>query len=143
MFKLGLDIHGVIDKDPGMFIDYAGYVKYNGGEVHIITGAPFRVAEQQLLDLGSGRRWWTHFFSVQEYMTQEGFRQVLDGDNYPHFAPSDWNRMKADYCRRENISLHIDDQLEYLEFFTTPCMWYSSNPQSQNTNKYKPLFKED
>ena len=36
--KLGLDIHGVIDKRPEDFASLAAAVIWTGGEVHIITG---------------------------------------------------------------------------------------------------------
>lgn len=140
--KLGLDIHGVIDTDPNFFVDLANLVTYKLlGEVHIITGSPYsKKLEQELITYNGGRPFWTHFFSIQTYMTEQGFKHILDDKSYPHFPSEEWDRVKADYCRWNNIDLHIDDEENYAEHFTTPIMLYKKNPQGER-KKYDPLYK--
>ena len=53
------------------------------------------------------------------------------------FENGSWDHIKADYCRKHNISLHIDDTLIYNDFFTTPFarLW-------SHSNKPKPSHKD-
>ena len=52
-FKLGLDIHGVVDAMPDFFSFLTDSFIKNGGEVHIITGGRWDVEfEKQLNDFG-------------------------------------------------------------------------------------------
>lgn len=151
--KLGLDHHGVLDKNPRLFVKMALDVLKLGGEVHIITGSPWSIEiERQLFSYNTislqisynaimGQKYWTHYFSVQEFMTKKGYKHVLDDKGYPHFPASDWNLVKADYCMREEIDLHIDDQLEYLQHFKTPYMLFNHDP-TVTPHRYTPLFKE-
>ena len=64
-FKLGLDIHGVVDSMPEFFSFLTDSFIKNGGEVHLITGAHWdEEFEKQLNELGIK---WTHNFSVYDY----------------------------------------------------------------------------
>lgn len=142
--KLGLDFHGVIDADPNFFVDLSNLVVYKLlGEVHIVTGSPYsEKLFQRLVAYNGGRPFWTHFFSIQTFMTEKGFKHILDDKGYPHFAPADWNLVKGNYCQEHGIDMHIDDQWEYLQHFTTPCMLYRKDPAAYKGAVYKPLFKE-
>ena len=68
--KLGLDIHGVIDKRPEDFASLAAAVIWTGGEVHIITGGSVTEdMKEKVKTLGVA---WTHFFS--EYFRDSFYR---------------------------------------------------------------------
>ena len=61
--------------------------------------------------------------------------QFSDGTIQKRFENGSWDHIKADYCRVNNISLHIDDTLIYNDFFTTPFarLWLNSNkPKSSH-----------
>lgn len=139
--KLGLDIHKTIDANPKMFVDMAKSVK---GEVHILTGIRFTPAvEAELLSYNSGIKWWTHFMSITQYLLDSGQNYTVEGegdDAHFNFEAVSWNRVKADYCKKHNIDLHIDDSPEYLEYFTTPYMLYNFDPTREivrRKDKYK------
>jgi D-lyxose ketol-isomerase len=36
-----------------------------------------------------------------------------------------WNSAKANFCLQNNISIHIDDDRHYLQYFSTPCGYYN------------------
>lgn len=128
--RLGLDIHGVIDKRPEEFAFLAASVISAGGEVHILTGGS--VTEEMKGKVRGFGVAWTHFFSVYDHMESIGEEQVgvirfPDGSEQKKFEPARWDKVKADYCRRHAIDLHIDDTATYGGHFTTPFMLFSAN----------------
>jgi hypothetical protein len=131
-FKLGLDIHGVVDSMPEFFSFLTDSFIKNGGEVHIITGGKWDVDfEKQLNEFGIK---WTHKFSVYDYLISNntpvvGQIQFPDGTVQMKFEHGYWDGVKAKYCQENNISLHIDDTLIYNDFFKTPFarLWSHNN----------------
>jgi len=127
--RLGLDIHGVIDYKPEIFSFISKSVIASGGEVHIITGGSWK---EDLINLvrESGVV-WTHSFSVYDYLKEIGAEengkiQFPDGTIQRKFDSKLWDSIKGDYCRKNNIDLHIDDTEAYCEYFTTPFLLFKS-----------------
>lgn len=128
-FKLGLDIHGVIDHNPDYFIGMAYTNLRCGGEVHIITGISWsEKLVRQLKEFNVlGYEYWTHFFSIDDFLKdKKDF--ITDELGRRHYDATTWNKVKADYCREHSIDMHIDDSPEYLQYFSTPCMLYDPDP---------------
>lgn len=122
-FKVGLDLHGVIDTLPEFFSFLSDSIIKNGGEVHIITGGSWNEDLQGQIE--SYGIQWTHKFSVYDYLIEtgakkEGNHTFIDGSIQDKFSKEIWDRVKADYCRDNDINLHIDDTLVYNDYFTTP-----------------------
>jgi hypothetical protein len=138
-FKLGLDIHGVVDAMPEFFSFLTDSFIKNGGEVHIITGGRWDSEfEKQLNDFGVN---WTHKFSVYDYLKESdaeviGKVQFPDGTIQKKFKNEDWDSVKSQYCKENGIDLHIDDTLIYNNFFSTPFarLWTHSG-QSKAPHK--------
>ena len=138
-FKLGLDIHGVVDAMPEFFSFLTDSFIKNGGEVHIITGGRWDSEfEKQLNDFGVK---WTHKFSVYDYLKESdaeviGKVQFPDGTIQKKFKNEDWDLIKSQYCKENGIDLHIDDTLIYNNFFSTPFarLWTHSG-QSKSPHK--------
>lgn len=130
--KLGLDIHGVIDKDPGIFnkITHQLLDKNETNQVHIITGARYT---KELIDgLASNGVVWTHFFSITDHHRNIGtyMQYKNDDSNQPVIDDYLWDKTKAMYCRNERIDLHIDDSAVYGEYFKgihTEYIHYGNN----------------
>jgi hypothetical protein len=138
-FKLGLDIHGVVDAMPDFFSFLTDSFIKNGGEVHIITGGRWDVEfEKQLNDFGVK---WTHKFSVYDYLKESDYEvigkvQFPDGTIQKKFKNEDWDSVKGRYCKENGIDLHIDDTLIYNNFFSTPfARLWSHNGKPKYTNK--------
>jgi hypothetical protein len=137
-FKLGLDIHGVCDSMPELFSFLTDSFIKNGGEVHIITGGHWNDDFESLLNSLGVK--WTHKFSVYDYLIESGSKitgeiQFPDGTIQKKFENEAWDGAKSNYCRENNISLHIDDTLIYNNFFTTPFarLWtHSNNPKASH-----------
>jgi hypothetical protein len=122
--KLGLDIHGVIDRYPTFFIEAAKrLVQERQAEIHVITGVRFsdRI-DQQLRDYDSGNKWWSHFFSLTDYLISQNCDYTFDKHNRHSFDNLIWDRVKGDYCAENNITLHIDDTERYASYFKTPVI---------------------
>jgi len=134
-FKLGIDVHGVIDAMPEFFAFLTDSFIKNGGEVHIITGGSW--TDELKSEIDSYGVKYTHTFSVYDYLNGGDFEvigriQFPDGMIQNKFGNDDWDHIKGDYCKEHNISLHIDDTMAYNEFFGTPFarLWsHSGQPK--------------
>lgn len=131
-FKLGLDLHGVVDVLPEVFSFMTNAIVNSGGEVHILTGGSWTPElEEQVRKYGIK---WTHTFSVYDHLIEIGAEttgevQFPDGTIQKKFNNEDWDHVKSNYCRDNNISLHLDDTLIYNDYFTTPFarLWSHNN----------------
>lgn len=124
-FKIGLDFHGVIDTIDLSFLSES--IIKNEGEVHIITGGSWtEELENQIKEYGVK---WTHFFSVYDYLMKSNIETIgefsfPDGTIQERFPSNIWDKVKGDYCYKNNISIHIDDTKPYGDFFKTPfCLF--------------------
>jgi len=119
MLRIGLDFHGVIDKNPGLYRALSHLLVNNGHEVHIITGIPF-----MHLDMDWLTKWdikYTHFFSVVDHHESKGTPIQYDEEGEsPKIDPYLWDKTKAEYCAEKDINLHLDDSEVYGMFFSTP-----------------------
>jgi len=138
-YKIGLDVHGVIDDIPDFFAFLTDSIVKNGGEVHILTGGSWtQELESQLLGYGIK---WTHKFSVYDHLIEVGTKivgeiQFPDGTIQKKFEDGAWDKVKAEYCREHSINLHIDDTLIYNDFFTTPfCRLWTHNNKPKASHK--------
>ena len=138
-FKLGLDLHGVIDSIPDEFKFLSNAIVSAGGEVHILTGGSWTdELENQVISYGIR---WTHKFSVYDHLIEIdsntiGEIQFPDGTIQKKFEDGLWDHVKADYCKKHNISLHIDDTLIYNDFFQTPfARLWSHNQKPKASHK--------
>lgn len=118
-FKIGLDLHGVIDADPEHFAALSKAVIAMGGEVHIITGS--MATEALFAWLKERGIKYTKVFSISSYHAAEGTKMNYD-ERGPWMDSEIWNRSKAEYCSREGIDLHIDDSDVYGKYFATPYL---------------------
>ena len=131
-FKIGLDLHGVIDALPEFFEFLTDSVIKNGGEIHIITGGSWNQDLEDLINSYGVK--WTHKFSVYDHLIEIGTPttgeiKFPDGTIQSKFVGDAWDKAKGDYCRENEISFHIDDTLIYNDFFTTPFtrLWTHNN----------------
>jgi hypothetical protein len=133
--KIGLDLHGVIDAMPEFFSFFTKAIIKSGGEIHIITGG---TTEKDIELLKKYNIQWTNIFSITDYHKKLGTPTTVPHPHHGFLMVSDdeWDRTKADYCRREGIDLHIDDTLVYNDYFTTPfCRLWSHNNKPKSPDK--------
>jgi hypothetical protein len=116
--KIGLDFHGVITENPKLFSQLSKVLCRTGHEVHIITGS--KVTSGLLNKLKEFDIEYTHMFSIVDYHEQMGTEITEYENNTPRIEDKMWDRTKAQYCKENNIDLHIDDSPMYGRYFTTP-----------------------
>jgi len=116
--KIGLDVHGVIDKYPTFVAQYTLNKINSGNEIHIITGQEREFVEPLVKSLGVP---FTHFFSVVDYHKSIDTKMWQDDKKTWWMEPEAWLRTKGDYCKREGIEIHFDDSMEYGEFMPDTC----------------------
>ena len=129
MIKLGLDLHGVIDCSPDFFVSLSELIRKFNGEVHIITGTPWGEAETILLSFNNGKKWWDNFFSIDDYLHKKNIPFSIDEKGGRNFDLDEWTQAKSIYCRDQAIDLHIDDSVDFGQFFTTPYFCVSDMPK--------------
>ncbi len=135
--KIGIDLHGVITDMPDFFSFFTKAMISAGAEVHIITGGATE-DDKRLLREHDIR--YTHFFSIVDHHKALGTRTSKKHPKYGFdmIDDTEWDRTKGEYCRQNNISLHIDDTLIYNDYFTTPfCrIWTHTNmPKPEHKDK--------
>jgi hypothetical protein len=127
--KIGLDLHGVIDARPEFFKELTRLFVENGHEVHIITGAVPTTELQKIKELGVS---YTHLFSITDHHKQIGTPITWDEKGHPHLDTYLWDKTKAEYCKKHDIDLHIDDSDIYHYFFKTPYSRFYTKDSHRN-----------
>ena len=119
IFKISIDIHGVIDELPKFFSHMTHSLVNSGMEVHIVTGGSFSRAEKELRTYGIK---YTHLFSILDHHRSINTPTFENHPKYgfPMIDDATWDRTKGEYCELHNIDLHLDDTLAYGDSFTTP-----------------------
>ena len=121
-FRLGLDIHGVIDHNPDFFSMLTKILKgHEEIEVHIITGGRFHEERENLERLGIE---YDEFFSIYDYHHSMGTETWYDAKGDLRMSDEDWDTTKAEYCERENITIMIDDTAKYGQYMPDSTHFY-------------------
>lgn len=124
MIKIGIDIHGVVDRYPEVFsfltysiIGNSSYFRGNDNQIHIITGSSWNLEIEKFLNIIN--IYYTHHFSVTDYLLEKGEAVIWKDSKNPFFADDVWNKAKAEYCERNKINFHFDDSNTYGQYFKT------------------------
>jgi hypothetical protein len=125
--KIGFDIHGVIDANGEVTRVFRLIMRAlirDGWEVHIITGAPWKMEEPVLKKM---RIPFTHFFSIVDHHQRIGTKIEWDPEGNAHLDVALWDRTKAIYCEEHGVDMHFDDSDIYRFYFKTPYVRFFSN----------------
>lgn len=142
--KFAIDIHGVIDENPKFFRRMCKSLVRGGMEVHILTGKHLEnKVHEELLQLGFlAFIHYTDLFSMADYHKEKGTKMWGDTKN-PYMADADWDRTKADYCRRNQIDFCLDDKEQYMKYFLTPVALYKSHIMHLTNSPKKHIIKDE
>lgn len=115
--KIGLDIHGVIDNNPGLFSKISKEFRSIGYEVHILTGS--LITKELLDEIDRYNIKYDALFSILEYHRKNGTEMWKNEKGW--WVDDDvWEKTKSIYCAKHNLNFHIDDTRSYGKHFTTP-----------------------
>ena len=133
MENIVIDIHGVLDANPGLFVKEAIRVLGHGGTVHIVTGIPWSSeVEEELLSYGKdGEKYWTHFYSIVDHLIREDEpRYLCDKGRTWFYSDEAWDKVKGEYCEKHEIHRIYDDTIEYRKYMPhhTSFFLYSHDP---------------
>lgn len=113
--KIGLDYHGLIDINAIYFSNFCSEAKLRGHLVYIITGGPKVLVENLLFQNNIEHDF---VYAISDYYQALGIVEQTPNGNIC-IPTSLWNRAKAKFCRENDISIHIDDDKQYLQWFST------------------------
>lgn len=118
--KIGVDFHGVINTNTHFFREFNGLAMASGYEIHIVSGGPKEVIEKFL---ALHKIQYTALWCIFDYFDAKNEVEFLPDGSF-HVDDIAWDSAKGEYCRRNKISVHIDDSPVYGEYFTTPYCLY-------------------
>lgn len=131
--KIGVDFHGVINTRPDFFREFCREALKIGLEVYIISGGP---RETILAYLNQYRIPYTKLWCIYDYYEQRHQVEFYDDGSF-YVADELWNKAKAEYCKEQNICVHIDDSAIYGREFATPYCRYDEQANSCVLNGHK------
>lgn len=128
--KISVDFHGVLNKNPEYFKAFVDYARTQGFLVYVVSGGP-RVTITEFLrqhDIAYSSLWCV----IDEPQINEQTQFFADGS----FRVDDylWDKAKAEFCRDEEIGLHIDDSEVYGAYFSTGYCRYDHQAQTFSIN---------
>ncbi len=124
--KIGVDFHGVINTKPDFFREFCRAALKIGLEVYIISGGP---RETILSYLNQYQIPYTKLWCIFDYYEQRHQVEFYDDGSF-RIDDELWNKAKAEYCKEQNICIHIDDSAIYGREFVTPYCRYDEKANS-------------
>ncbi len=119
-YKLGIDFHGVLNKDPEFFSKLTSMLS-GDIEIHIITGGYSWEVARRL------KEWdikYDKLFSIPEYHARIGTKTWINECGEFTMNTTTWDKTKGEYCARENINKMIDDTLAYKDYMPDTTSFY-------------------
>jgi len=129
--KIGIDIHGVLDKEPKFFATMTKLFVEARHEVHVITGVTIkpenRIGQKTLDLLKELDIYYTHIFSIVDHHEKIGTEiEYPDGSDNPWMDGELWDKCKGEYCEKHNIDIMLDDTRRYGDYFKTSFVHFLS-----------------
>ena len=117
--RIGLDIHGVIDKYLDIFVPLTHkWIKKH--EIYIITGQEWDKVSYIIYENDIA---FTDHFSIVDYHKTIGTK-IWDNDmrglGY-WMDKSEWIKSKGMYATSIGLNIHFDDTPEYFDYFPKTC----------------------
>jgi hypothetical protein len=115
--KIGIDIHGVINRYPKLFTKLAKRCLQKGHEIHILTGMDWASAKEEM-ELFSVP--YSHYFSIVDHHQKIGTPMKKKKSGW-WMAGKLWDKSKGEYCAKNGIRIHFDNDLQYAQWFPKTC----------------------
>lgn len=129
--KIGIDYHGVINRDPKFFAAFTKEAVKKRVEIFVVSGGARKDVEAYLKEHDIS---YNGIFSLLDYFSERNMVTFYEDGSF--FVENEiWNRAKAKFCFDNKIDVHIDDSMLYGAYFQTPFCLYS--PQGQNCTMIK------
>lgn len=115
--RIGLDLHGVLDTEPGIFMGFCKVLMKSGAKVFVISGPPSDELKAELNRLGfvQGEH-YTDVVSIVDYLKSKGVSMWAENGTW--WANDDaWWGSKAEICKELNIRVMYDNTWRYKPYF--------------------------
>jgi len=117
MKTIGIDLHGVIDKDLEFFKIILG-IMMKSSVVYIISGPPMKDLVEELEFLGIKQGY--HFngvLSIVDFLKAIDVKMWQDKNGRWWANEEEWWSSKAKICQGIGVDVMIDDKEEYNKYF--------------------------
>ena len=116
--KLGIDIHGVLDKHPEIIKPLMEMFIKSGNTVYIISGSPINKIFKELKELRCIALKHFHYaISIIDFLKSKGVKFRVDGGGNWWCDEDTWWESKARICNELKIDVLIDDSKKYKPHF--------------------------
>lgn len=119
--KIALDVHGVLSDNECM-IPVVKELKDEGHELYIISGAPKREIEVEIVMLGYQPEWFTGIYSIIDWLIDWNIEGKIWHDENGWWFEDDaqWWKTKSEIAEYYEIDILLDDQEKYRQGYLKP-----------------------
>jgi hypothetical protein len=113
--RIGIDLHGVLDKDPEHLKEVLLLARREGSEIYVISGPPTDQIIRELEALGFGGSYYDEIISVVDWLHKNGYSEYMHQDEKGEWHTTDeyWWSSKGKICKEYDICALFDDSLKY------------------------------
>ena len=116
--KIGIDLHGVADKYPAIVKPCLEALHTLGVEIIFLSGPPKEDVGRELHKLGYiPHNHYDGIISVVDFLRESGTHMWKDHKDTWWCSDEDWWSAKAKICRKEGITVVIDDSPQFEPYF--------------------------
>ena len=113
--RIGIDLHGTLDKVPELFNLIINDYLEDGHEVYIISGSEKEKIKKELERFNINV---TDIYSCIDFLKQKNISYWYDKNKEFWCSENIWWESKANLCFENKINILIDDKREYQKYFT-------------------------
>jgi hypothetical protein len=118
MFRVALDVHGVLDQYPReirIAMDIAK--RWAPVKFVIVSGPPREEILERLIELGFAEEDFEEIYSVVDWLQMNGTKMWQDNTGHWWCSDKEWWASKADICEAYNVDVIYDDSVGYEAYF--------------------------
>jgi nicotinamidase/pyrazinamidase len=119
--KIGLDIHGVLS-DWETMTPIVHELIAEGHELYVVSGAPKRELEKEIVELGYQVEWFKDVYSIIDWLLDNNVPGKIWHNEKGWWYDDDvrWWKTKAEIAEFYEIDILLDDQKKYKQGYLKP-----------------------
>jgi len=128
-YKIGFDLHGVIDTYPEMIYSMMVLIQRTGNQFCIVSGPRTVIIQRELANINfTFPVVHVDIYSVVDFLQNSGVKTWKDEKGDVWADEQNWWDAKAKISKKENIDYMIDDSEKYRSAFElTKCKFIHIN----------------
>jgi hypothetical protein len=114
MSNIAFDMHGVLDKSPGLIKPFMRMLTQSGNDVLIMSGPPADRIVEELRAYGYIKGvHYTGIASVVDFLKANGVRMWLCNRGMWHCSDKEWWESKGQMCALMHVDILFDNDIRY------------------------------